>query len=125
MTKDGKICFKSREKDVIKTPNGLVYHSVIEECLFNHPKVSEVCAFGISNRKNHNKINEKIPCAWVKFYSHGLKISDQDLKKYCMKNLNKNQTPKYILIKDCFPQTNGGKYLRTEMEKVTLEELKI
>ena len=123
MTSDGKICFKSRESDVILTQNGIVYHSVIEECIFNHPKVSDVCAFGISNLAD-NKINEKIPCAWVKLYSDGSKVSDQDLIKFCMKNLYKYQTPKFILIKDCFPQTVAGKYLRKEMEKITLEDLK-
>ena len=124
MSQDGKICLKSRQKDVIKTIKGDVYQLSIENSLLSHPKVCQACAFGIPGSKIGCEENSyEICCAWVNLYSPDSELNEKELIDFCRQNIDEYQVPKYIFFRETIPQTFCGKYMRSEMKKLTIEEL--
>ena len=74
---------------------------------------------------------EQEVCAWLRLNSR-TSASDEDSEllakeviNHCERHLIDYQVPRRIKFVDAFPQSNGGKYLRTEMSKRFKQELNI
>jgi long-chain acyl-CoA synthetase len=105
MQEDGFFKIVDRKKDMILVSGFNVYPNEIEDVLVGHPKVLEVAAIGVPDRK----ASERVKVFVVK---KDESLTEQELKAYCEKNLTGYKQPREIEFRKELPKSNVGKVLR-------------
>ncbi len=97
-----------RKKDMILVSGFNVFPNELEQVISLCPGVLECAAIGVADAKQ----GEAIKVFVVKSDSH---LNEEDVMKYCRKELTGYKVPKYIEFRDDLPKTNVGKILRREL----------
>jgi long-chain acyl-CoA synthetase len=116
MDEDGYFYIVDRKKDVILSGGLNIYPRDIEEVLYEHPKVQEVCAIGIP----HAYKGEVVKVFVV--LKQGQKASEEELIEYCRPKLAIFKLPKEIEFRIDLPKSNVGKVLRKELRSEELSK---
>jgi fatty-acyl-CoA synthase len=116
--KDGYLQVTDRLKDVIKTGGEWISSLTLEDIISQHPAVNEVAVIGVPDRQWGES-----PMALV-VPKPGFKdnVSEEDLKKFFIRYVEKGIIPKYgipkrILVVDALAKTSVGKLDKKELRK--------
>jgi len=110
MDENGFFKIVDRKKDMINVSGFNVYPNEIENVVANHPKVLEVAAIGVPDKRS----TEAVKIFVVKSDES---LTVDELNAYCDENLTAYKTPKYIEFKEELPKSNVGKILRRELRE--------
>ena len=99
----GHLRIVGRLKDMIIRGGENVYPVEIEDCLLEHPAVSQVQVVGVPDPD----LGEEI-CAYVVPLA-GAALDPQELQSFCRARLARHKLPKYIAALDELPLTANGK----------------
>ncbi len=111
MDEDGYFYIVDRKKDLIISGGYNVYPSEIEELLYRHPAVLEVCVIGI--RDPHKG---EVPRAYV-VLREGAAADEDSLISFLESQLIKYKIPRSFVFKESLPKSPIGKILRKELRK--------
>jgi acyl-CoA ligase (AMP-forming) (exosortase A-associated) len=104
---EGYLYFISRKDEMIKTSGYRVSPTEIEEVLYSSGLIKEVAALGIT----HPLLGQAILLLAVKSKD----ISENDLLRYCQKELPNFMLPKQILFVESLPRNQNGKIDRKNL----------
>ena len=121
MDEHGFIEIRDRKKSLIKVSGHSVFPKEVEELMGNHEMVDEVAVAGIPDEMTGEAVK-----AWVtlkKGYKADKDITTEDLKTWCIENMAKWKTPKYIEFIRKMPVSMTGKVQRRELQEKDFEKL--
>ena len=117
--KEGYLQITDRLKDVIKTGGEWISSLELEDIICRHPAVSETAVIGVPDEKWGER-----PMALVVLKGDAKgKVSEADLKNFCMSFVEKGELPKFgvpnkIELVDTIAKTSVGKINKKELRKV-------
>ena len=100
---DGYLYFIARKDDLIKTKAERVSPKEIENVLYEMNGVIEAAVIGVPDEIFGQAIKAFI------ITNEKSELTDRDVMKYCMKNLEPFMIPKYVEFRSTLPKTASGK----------------
>jgi long-chain acyl-CoA synthetase len=122
MDEHGFVEIRDRKKSLIKVSGHSVFPKEVEELMGHHEMVDEVGVAGIPDEMTGEAVK-----AWVtlkKGYKADRDITIDQLKEWCLNNMAKWKSPKYIEFVRKMPVSATGKVQRRELQEKDLEKLK-
>jgi len=119
--KDGFFYFKLRQKRMIKSSGMNVYPAQVEEVLYKHPEVSDVCVIGVPDMDQVERVK-----AFV-VLKPGISASpdkEKELIAHCRKELIKWSCPRTIEFRETLPTTLVGKIAYKILQDQEIETLR-
>lgn len=108
---DGLIEVVDRIKNMIISGGFNVYPAEVERVLGGHPKVSQVCVYGLPDER----WGEVVAAAVVPVA--GEQVSPAELASYCGENLAGYKKPRAFMFAEQFPTGPTGKVLAAELRR--------
>lgn len=108
MDEQGYIRIVDRKKDMIIVSGFNVYPNELENVISLCDGVLECAAIGVQDAKQGEAIK-------VYVVRKDPTLSEEDVAKYCARNLTGYKQPKHIEFRDELPKSNVGKILRREL----------
>jgi long-chain acyl-CoA synthetase len=105
MDEEGYFHFIERTKDMIKYKGYSVFAHEIEEVLYNHPKIKEAAVIGVPDPD----VGERIKAIVVPKPDYRGKLTEEEVKEWCEKNLAPYKVPKMIEFRGEIPKTDAFK----------------
>ncbi len=115
---DDYISIVDRKKDMIIAGGYNVYPREIDEVLFQHPKIMDAVAVGISDKYRGETIK-----AFV-VLKKGQVAGEDEIISYCKEKLAAYKTPKYIEFRKELPASTVGKVLRKKLRDEEAAKIK-
>ncbi len=112
MDDEGYFTIVDRKKDLIIAGGYNVYPREVEEVLYEHPKVSEVCVAGVPDSYRGETVKAFI------VLRRGEKATVEEIREFAKEKLASYKVPRLIEFRDDLPKTIIGKPLR----RVLLEQ---
>lgn len=106
MDEDGYFYIVGRKKDMIIASGYNVYPVEIEDVIYQHPAVKEVCVFGVPDFYR----GETVKAAIV--LKADASATEQELEEWCTLRLAKYKVPRLIEFRNKLPKSTVGKILR-------------
>jgi long-chain acyl-CoA synthetase len=116
MDQDGYFYIVDRKKDMVISGGHNVYPRDIEEVLYGHPKVKEVCAIGIP----HSSRGEQVKVFVVP--AGGESVAAEELTEYCQTRLADYKLPTRFEFRKDLPKSDVGKILRKALREEELQK---
>jgi long-chain acyl-CoA synthetase len=107
---EGYFYIVGREKELIISGGYNIYPREIEEVLHGHPGVNETAVIGVSD-----SLKGEIPKAFI-VLKKGIQVTEEELLKYCEKNLAPYKIPKIVFMPE-LPKNATGKIMKKELPK--------
>ncbi|MEM9325300.1 MAG: AMP-binding protein [Bacteroidota bacterium] len=104
-----------RKKEMILVSGFNVYPNEIEDVIASHPKVLEVGAIGVPDKKSTEAVK-------VYIVRQEDSLTEDELKDYCRERLTAYKCPKYVAFTDELPKSNVGKILRRLIKEADAKE---
>lgn len=117
MDEDGYFYIVDRLKDMIKYKGHSVYPREIEDIMYEHPAIQEVCVVGIPDPNAGETIKAFVA---LKPNFRG-KITEQEIIEWCKQRMAAYKYPRIIEFREELPKSTAGKYLRRVLRE---EEMK-
>lgn len=111
MDKQGRIFLLGRKKEVINRGGEKIYPIILENKLHNFRKIREAAIIGIP----HKIFGEAVSAFIVK--KEGVKLSGQEVLKYCQKYFADFEIPYKIVFVEKLPRNANGKVQKDELKK--------
>jgi acyl-CoA synthetase (AMP-forming)/AMP-acid ligase II len=108
---NGYIYIVDRKADMIISGGYNVYPSEVEGVLYRHPAVYEASVIGVPD----DLWGEAVKAIVV--LKKGMKVTEDDLIRFCKKHLAGFKKPKSVEFFDTLPKNSSGKILRRELRK--------
>ena len=108
MDEEGYFYIVDRLKDIIKYKGHSVYPREIEDVMYEHPAIKEVCVVGIPDPV----AGETIKAFVVLDEKYRGKITEQDIIEWCKKRMAAYKYPRMVEFRNELPKSAAGKYLR-------------
>ncbi len=105
MDEDGYIYIVDRTKDMLLCGGYNVYPRVIEEAIFKHPAVEEVCVIGVKDAYRGQS-----PKAFIKLKGNASSLTLDELKLFLKDKLGKHEMLQAMEIRSDLPKTPVGKF---------------
>ena len=121
MDEHGWIEIRDRKKSLIKVSGHSVFPKEVEELLGHHEMVDEVAVAGLPDEMTGELVK-----AWVtlkKGYKADKDITSEQLKEWCLNNMAKWKSPKYIEFVRKMPVSMTGKVQRRELQEKDVDKL--
>jgi long-chain acyl-CoA synthetase len=109
MDADGYVFIVDRKKDLIISGGYNIYPREIEEVLFEHPKIAEAAAVGVSDSRRGEVLKVLV------VPRPGVTLSSDEVAAWCRERLAPYKLPKEIELRSALPKTVVGKVLRREL----------
>ncbi|XP_029123361.1 oxalate--CoA ligase isoform X2 [Elaeis guineensis] len=106
MDSDGYLHLVGRIKELINRGGEKISPIEVDAVLLSHPDVALAVAFGVPD----DKFGEEINCAVIP--REGAKLEEEEVLRYCRKNLAAFKVPKKVFITESLPKTATGKIQR-------------
>jgi long-chain acyl-CoA synthetase len=116
MDQDGYFYIVDRKKDMVISGGHNVYPREIEEVLYGHPKVKEVCAIGIP----HSSRGEQVKVFVVP--AGGESVAAEELTEYCQTRLADYKLPTRFEFRKDLPKSDVGKILKKALREEELQK---
>ena len=107
---DGFIFIVDRTKDMLLCGGFNVYPRIIEEAIYQHPAVEEVCVIGI-----HDEYRGQSPKAFVKLKANSGTVTLEQMKDFLKDKLGKHEMISGLEIREALPKTAVGKLSKKEL----------
>ncbi len=111
MDAEGYVFLVDRIKDLIISSGFNIYPRTIEEALSEHPAVDENNVIGVPD-----EYRGEAPVAFVKL-KEGAIATEEELRTFLRRKINKLEMPKEIIFKDALPKTLIGKLSKKELRE--------
>jgi acyl-CoA synthetase (AMP-forming)/AMP-acid ligase II len=108
---EGHLYIVDRKKDMVISGGYNIYPREIEECLFQHPDISDVAVVGVPDEKWGESLR-----AFVVVRA-GAKVDAESLANFCEGRLSGFKIPKDVVSIDALPRNANGQVLKTELRK--------
>lgn len=121
MDEHGWVEIRDRKKSLIKVSGHSVFPKEVEELMGNHEMVDEVAVAGLPDEMMGEAVK-----AWVtlkKGYKADRDITSDQLKEWCLNNMAKWKSPKYIEFVRKMPVSMTGKVQRRELQEKDIDKL--
>ncbi|MFX1316692.1 MAG: AMP-binding protein [Promethearchaeota archaeon] len=121
MDEHGFVEIRDRKKSLIKVSGHSVFPKEVEELMGDHEMMDEVAVAGLPDEMTGEAVK-----AWVtlkKGYKEGRDITGDQLKEWCLNNMAKWKSPKYIEFVRKMPVSMTGKVQRRELQEKDLDKL--
>jgi len=106
---EGYLTIVDRKKDVIVASGYNIYPKEVDEVLFEHPKVLEVCTIGVPDEYRGETVKSYI------VPKSGESIEKDEIIQFCRDKLAAYKVPRIIEFIDSLPKSAVGKILRREL----------
>lgn len=106
MDEEGYFYIVGRKKDLIIAGGYNIYPVEIEEVLYQHPAVAEVCVFGVPDPYR----GETVKAAIV--LKKQAVASEEEIRQWCTERLAKYKVPRLVEFREALPKSTVGKILR-------------
>ncbi|KAK1431709.1 hypothetical protein QVD17_08274 [Tagetes erecta] len=103
---DGYLHLVGRIKELVNRGGEKISPIEVDAVLLSHPDVAQAVCFGVPD----DKYGEEINCAVIPREGSGL--DEEEVLKFCKKNLAAFKVPKKVFITDSVPKTATGKIQR-------------
>lgn len=109
---EGYVTYSGRSDDVLKVAGKWLAPQEVESCLMRHDRVAECAVVGVQDAAGLTK-----PYAFVlaKDDREGL---DDELKQFCLEQLQAYKHPRKVVVLDSFPRTHLGKIDRGKLKEL-------
>jgi len=121
MDEDGFFYFKLRQKRMIKSSGMNVYPAQVEELLYKHPKVRDVCVIGVPDEAQVQAVKAFVV---LKNPADACPETEKELIGFSRDHLIKWSCPRTVEFRDDLPKTLVGKIAYNALEKEEIEKLK-
>jgi long-chain acyl-CoA synthetase len=121
MDQDGFFYFRLRQKRMIKSSGMNVYPAQVEEQLYKHPEIAEVCVIGVPDKAQVERVKAFVV---LKDKSKAGPEMEKQLVAHCRKDLIKWSCPREIEFRDELPLTLIGKVAYKVLENEEIAKLK-
>ncbi len=118
---DGFFYFRLRQKRMIKSSGMNVYPAQVEEVLYHHPDVSDVCVIGIPDKDQVERVKAFVV---LKPGISGNADKEKELISHCRKELIKWSCPRTIEFRQTLPITLVGKIAYKILQDEEIEALR-
>ncbi len=105
MDEEGYFHFVERTKDMIKYKGYSVFAHEIEEVLYDHPKIKEAAVIGVPDQD----VGERVKAVIVPDTDYRGKLTEEEVKEWCEKNLAHYKVPKIFEFRGEIPKTDAFK----------------
>ena len=112
MDEDGFLFIVDRIKDMLLCGGYNVYPRNIEEAIYTHPAVAEVCVIGIPD-----EYRGETPKAFITLKKDATPFTLDELKAYLADKLGKHEMVQVIEFRDALPKTAVGKIQKTALKE--------
>ncbi|MBK0326192.1 AMP-binding protein [Rhodobacteraceae bacterium F11138] len=113
---DGFAYFRGRAKDMIKTGGENVAAIEVEQCLTEHPQVSDAAIMGLP----HEYWGEELVAVVVPV--PGTQPGGDELQQHCRARLSAFKVPKRIFIHETVPKSSSGKVQKFILKRKLMEQ---
>lgn len=120
--KDGFFYYKLRLKRMIKSSGMNVYPAQVEEVLFKHPDVLDVCVIGVPDKAQVELVKAFVV---LRPGIAGSKTKKNELIDYCKKELIKWSCPRSIEFRNELPTTPVGKVAFKTLQDEEIENRRL
>ncbi|PWA99645.1 AMP-dependent synthetase and ligase family protein [Artemisia annua] len=103
---DGYLHLVGRIKEMINRGGEKISPIEVDAVLLSHPDVAQAVCFGVPD----DKYGEEINCAVIP--REGSNLDEEEVSRFCKKNLAAFKVPKKVFITDSVPKTATGKIQR-------------
>ena len=110
MDEDGFVFIVDRTKDMLLCGGYNVYPRVIEEAIYEHPSVEEVCVIGIPD-----EYRGQSPKAFIKLKKNAATFSLEELKAFLKDRIGKHEMVQAMALRDDLPKSPVGKLLKKDL----------
>jgi acyl-CoA synthetase (AMP-forming)/AMP-acid ligase II len=112
---EGYLHLVDRKSDVIISGGSNIYPREVEEVLYQHPAVKEVCSFGIPDEVWGEKVAAHV------VLKEGAEVSEEELINMCKQDLAGFKKPRLLRIVESLPKSPYGKILRREIKQTYIK----
>jgi len=106
MDEEGYFYIVGRKKDIIIAGGYNIYPVEVEEVIYQHPDVSEVCVFGIPDSYRGETVKAVI------VLKESVCTTEENIENWCTERLARYKVPRLIEFRSEIPKTHVGKTLR-------------
>ncbi|HEX6704475.1 MAG TPA: long-chain fatty acid--CoA ligase [Albitalea sp.] len=110
MDDEGFVFIVDRTKDMILCGGYNVYPRTIEEAIYRHPSVAEVCVIGVPDAYRGQS-----PKAFVKLKDGAAPLTLDELKAFLAPRIGKHEMPSELELRAELPKTPVGKLSKKEL----------
>lgn len=103
---DGYLHLVGRIKELVNRGGEKISPIEVDAVLLSHPDIIEAVSFGVPD----DKYGEEINCAII--LREGSTIDEEEVLRFCKKNLAAFKAPKKVFLTDSLPKTASGKIQR-------------
>lgn len=118
MDEDGYFFIVDRKKDLIIRGGMNIYPREIEEAIYGHPDVVEVCVIGVPDEARGEEVK-----AYISLTKSAATTVD-DLRRYCEERMARYKVPRYFEILPSLPKGPTGKLLKRKLREMSIESAK-
>ena len=113
MDEEGYFHFYDRSKDLIKYKGYSIFAKDVEDVLYGHPDVKAAGVIGVSDPA----VGQRIKAIVVLQGEARGKVSEEEIKSYCRKQLAEYKVPHIVEFRGELPKTDVGKVSRRELRE--------
>lgn len=117
MDEDGWFYLVDRKKDLINVSGYKVWPRDVEDVLYQHPAIGEVCVVGVPDAYRGETVR-----AYVTLRQISEPPTPDDLIAFCRERMAAYKYPRQVFIVEELPKTTSGKILRRTLREQALEE---
>jgi len=110
MDEDGFVFIVDRTKDMLLCGGFNVYPRVLEEAIYEHPRVEEVCVIGVPD-----EYRGQSPKAFIKLKHGAQALSLAELQAFLKSRLGKHEMVQALEVRAELPRTAVGKLSKKEL----------
>jgi long-chain acyl-CoA synthetase len=110
MDDDGFVFIVDRTKDMLLCGGYNVYPRVIEEAIYEHPAVEEVCVIGVPD-----EYRGQSPKAFIKLKAGAAAFALDDLKEFLRSRIGKHEMVQEMELRKELPKTPVGKLSKRDL----------
>ena len=121
MDEHGFVEIRDRKKSLIKVSGHSVFPKEVEELMGHHDMVDEVAVAGLPDETTGESVK-----AWVTLkegYKADRDITADQLKEWCLENMAKWKSPKYVEFVRSLPVSMTGKVQRRALQEKDLDRI--
>jgi long-chain acyl-CoA synthetase len=112
MDEDGYFFIVDRKKDLIIRGGMNIYPREIEEVIYAHPDVVEVCVIGVPDKARGEEVK-----AYVALRK-GAPTTPEEIRAYCQERMARYKVPKEVEILAALPKGPTGKLLKRKLREM-------
>jgi long-chain acyl-CoA synthetase len=113
MDEEGYFHFYDRTKDLIKFKGYSIFAKDVEDVLYGHPQVKAAGVIGVADPA----VGQRIKAIVVLQGDARGKVSEEEIKAYCRKQLADYKVPHIVEFRGELPKTDVGKVSRRELRE--------